>query len=64
MDEDVPMDDAAPGEPSEAKPKDELDQYNLDDYDNDDGQPGAYMSWTILHSCRGGALPKNCWAIV
>ncbi|KAL1949629.1 hypothetical protein VTO73DRAFT_8510 [Trametes versicolor] len=40
MDEDVPMDDAAPGEPSEAKPKDELDQYNLDDYDNDDGQPG------------------------
>ena len=46
MDEDVPMDQDEPEKPSEPKaPKgDDLEQYNLDDYDNDDAMPGTFTS--------------------
>ncbi|KAI0775065.1 WD40 repeat-like protein [Trametes elegans] len=45
MDEDVPMDQDKPegeaGGSTQAKPSgDDLEQYNLDDYDNDDAMPG------------------------
>ncbi len=44
MDEDVSMDqDEVPK--SEAAPKgngDDLEQYNLDDYDDDEGMPGKF----------------------
>lgn len=41
MDEDVPMDQDGPN-PESSKPKgDDLSQYNLDDYDNDEAMPGA-----------------------
>ncbi|KAH9847491.1 WD40 repeat-like protein [Lenzites betulinus] len=41
MDEDVPMDEDGPEKSADSKPKgDDLDQYNLEDYDNDDGTPG------------------------
>ncbi|KAI0671876.1 WD40 repeat-like protein [Trametes maxima] len=41
MDEDVPMDqDQAEGSTDAAPTGDDLEQYNLDDYDNDDAMPG------------------------
>ncbi len=40
MDEDVPMDE----DPRPEKPKtgDELDEYNLDNYDDEDDTPGTF----------------------
>lgn len=51
MDEDVPMDqDEQPGAEG-SKPKgssgDDLGQYNLDEYDNEDAMPGAYLFYRI-----------------
>ncbi|OSC99869.1 transducin family protein/WD-40 repeat family protein [Trametes coccinea BRFM310] len=41
MDEDVPMDQDEPEKPAEPKATgDDLEEYNLDDYDNDDAMPG------------------------
>lgn len=49
MDEDVPMDeDAAPGDAEKPKDGDDLAEYNLDDYDNEDDMPCNYFSIPFL----------------
>ena len=43
MDEDVPMDQDQEPKPQGSKPNGEdLSQYNLDDYDNDEAMPGMF----------------------
>lgn len=41
MDEDVPMDDGSKPSKTQSGP-DDLEQYNLENYDDDDVMPGAY----------------------
>ena len=56
MDEDVPMDQDQEPKPQGSKPNGEdLSQYNLDEYDNDEAMPGmfshslsdSYSSWLL-----------------
>ena len=51
MDEDVPMDQDDPKPTSSKSKTDDLSQYNLDDYDNDEAMPGR-TSDCLLPSVR------------
>ena len=47
MDEDVPMDEGS--KPQDSKPSgNDLSQYNLDDYDNDEAMPGTSLSLVLV----------------